>query len=220
MKVDLHLHTHFSSDCRTPVPDLIRTCQDRGIDAIAITDHNTTAGVEEVRRSAPFPVIVGEEIRTRRGEVIGLFLREAIPKGLGLRETVDRIHQQGGIVGAPHPFDRVRRSALGADALQEILDELDYVEAFNARCLLPSDNARARALCVERGLPMSAGSDAHTLGEIGRAYAELDPFEGPEEFLARLRAGRIQGTLSNPLVHLASTWAKLEDRLFRRRTGF
>ena len=216
MKVDLHLHTRFSSDCRTRVEDLIRTCQDRGLDAIAVTDHNTLAGAKAVRRSAPFPVILGEEIRTRRGEVIGLFLSEEIPRGLGLRETVDRIHQQGGIAGAPHPFDRIRRSALGERALREILDRLDYLEVFNARCLLASDNSRALALSLERDIPMSAGSDAHTLGELGLAYVEVGPFTGPEEFLDRLRGGRIQGTLSNPLVHLASSWAKATTRLLNR----
>ncbi|MFQ5944643.1 MAG: PHP domain-containing protein [Anaerolineae bacterium] len=214
MKVDLHLHTHFSLDCATRVEDLIRACRERGLDAIAVTDHNTLAGAEAVKRSAPFPVILGEEIRTRRGEVLGLFLSEEIPRGLGLRETVDRIHQQGGIAGAPHPFDRIRRSALGERALGEILDKLDYLEVFNARCLFAWDNSRALALALERGIPMSAGSDAHTLGELGQAYLEVGPFTGPEEFLERLREGRIQGTLSSPLVHLASSWAKARSRLF------
>ncbi len=216
MKVDLHLHTHFSSDCGTRVEDLVRTCQERGLDAIAVTDHNTLAGAEAVRRSAPFPVILGEEIKTRRGEVIGLFLSKEIPRGLGLRETVDRIHQQGGIAGAPHPFDRIRRSALGERALSEILDQLDYLEVFNARCLLVSDNGRALALAQERDLPMSAGSDAHTLLELGRAYVEVGPFTGPEELLEELRNGQIHGSLSSPLVHLASSWAKARGRLINR----
>src|SRR5690606_31520374 len=126
MRVDLHLHTFRSPDSLTGYDAIIRAVQQRGLDAIAVTDHNTIRGACELAERAPFPVIIGEEIRTDVGEVIGYFLSEEIPRGLSLDETIARIRAQGGVIAVPHPLDRVRRSsAIGMEQLLRVIDLVD-----------------------------------------------------------------------------------------------
>ncbi len=209
MKVDLHVHTCYSDDSLTPLEAIIEACHRRGIDKVAITDHNCIAGALALREMAPDLIIVGEEIKTAAGEIMGLFLKEEIPKGLSPEETIARIREQGGLVCVPHPLDQLRRSALRRASLLAILDQVDMLEVFNSRTPLPWDNWRAEELARQRGLLRTAGSDAHTAWEIGHAYVEMPPFDGEEEFLRSLAQGRIVGRLSCPLAHLASTWAKL-----------
>ncbi len=180
---------------------------------MAVTDHNTIAGALAVQKLAPFRVIVGSEIATDRGEITGLFLQHEIPAGLPLRETVCRIHDQGGLVYVPHPLDRVRPSALGYDALMEIIGEVDVIEVLNARVTFAIDNQQAAAVAQRHGLAVGAGSDAHAGLEIGCAGVEMAPFGTGEEFLAGLRQGQIYGGISSPLVHLGSGHARWAKRL-------
>ncbi len=212
LKADLHIHTDRSPDSLTTPAKLVARCLDRGINCLAVSDHNSIEGALAVREIASFPVIVAEEVKTSEGEIIGLFLKEEIPAGLSPEETVRQIKEQGGLVCLPHPFDRVRREPLRSAARERILSEIDIVEAFNARVTFAADNAQARRFAEALGLPMSAGSDAHSLLEVGSAYVEMAEFETPQEFLEALRRGRIVGHRSVPLVHLASTWAKLRRR--------
>lgn len=161
---------------------------------------------------APFKVILSEEIKTSRGEIIGYFLRERIPKGLSPAETVRAIKSQGGLVCIPHPFDRFRGSRLKLEAMLEILPDIDIIEAFNARTTLIRDSAKAKSFAEKYRLAVSAGSDAHVLQEIGQTYVEMPPFETKEEFLESLRRGKIVATRSNPWVHLASGWSKIKKK--------
>ncbi len=207
-KVDLHLHTSFSYDGLCSPARVVELSRARGLSKIAVTDHNTVAGALEARKLAPELVIVGEEVRTRRGELLALFIEEEIPPDLDPLETIRLIREQGGIVGIPHPFDRIRREAMGPYAL-EIIEEVDFIEGFNARTVLQADNAEAMRIAAERGIPASAGSDAHTPWEIGTAWVEMDPFGGEKEFLEALRRGRIGGRKSPLWVHVFSTLAKL-----------
>jgi len=207
IRADLHGHTFYSPDAVTAPQDYVAACLRRGINCVAITDHNTIRGALAVQKLAPFTVIIGEEVRTREGEVIGLFLVEEVPGGLSPEETVRRIKEQGGLVVIPHPFDR---RALRPQALQRILPQVDVIEAFNARVLRSSENEQALAFARERGLATCAGSDAHSPGEVGNAYVEMEEFQGPREFLQALREGRIVGRLATPLVHLISTWARFQ----------
>jgi len=158
---------------------------------------------------APDLVIVGEEIKTEVGEIIAYFLKEEVPKGLPVQEAIARVREQGGLVGVPHPLDRLRREAMGLTHLLNIIDQVDLLEAFNARTTFPSDNRRTLDLARERGLLVTAGSDAHTAWEIGHAYVEMPAFNDKDEFLRSLAQGQIVGRLTTPLIHLASTWAKL-----------
>src|SRR5206468_3714742 len=139
----------------------------RGLDVLTITDHNRIEGALELAELAPFKVIVGEEVRTREGEIIGLFIEEFIPPHLSPEETIHEIKRQGGVVYVPHPFDRVRRSVIKRDALFRVAPLVDALEVLNARCHISSDNAAAVAFAVERGLLQGAGSDAHTAFEVG-----------------------------------------------------
>lgn len=211
LRLDLHIHTRASYDCLSDYPDVIATARARGLDRIAITDHNEIEGAFRARDLAPELVIVGEEVKTAEGvDLVGLFISERIPKGTPAVETAQAIAQQGGLVYVPHPF--AGRKGLGAEVLAAIEPYVDAVEVFNARVHKPALNEKARRWAEERDLAGGAGSDAHTLGEIGRGVVEVPRFDGREGFLAALRAGQIVGRYSGYLVHLASTWAKIAPR--------
>lgn len=213
-KVDLHVHTCCSPDSLSSFEAVLEACRRQGLHKIAVTDHNTIAGALTLREMAPERIIVGEEVRTTQGELLALFIEEEIPPGLSPRETIERIKAQGGLVGVSHPFDRIRREAMG-EYVRDIAEALDFIEVFNARTLLSSDDERALELAQEWGIPASAGSDAHIPWEIGRAYVELAPFNDKEEFLNALLKGRIRGHRSPLWVHFFSTWAKLKPRVPR-----
>jgi predicted metal-dependent phosphoesterase TrpH len=214
LRVDMHLHTHRSYDCLSEPDAILGAARAKGIDRIVVTDHNEIAGALELHRIDPVRVIVGEEVKTREGfDVIGIFLQELIPKGTPARETCQRIRAQGGVVYLPHPFDGTRGG--NALAFEPLLDLIDVVEVHNARCWPARLNRRAQRWAEDRGKLMGAGSDAHTVPEIGRGYVEMPAFE-PERgsFLAALAAGSVAGrTQTSPVYRLASTWAKLRKRL-------
>ena len=212
MRADLHIHSMHSPDSKSTPEQIIAQCQKAGIDCVAITDHNTIAGSLELKRIAPFKVIVSSEIHTGEGEVIGYFLEKEIPRKLSAKETVRLIKEQGGLVCIPHPFDDLRGSAIERSALYEILPEVDIIEIFNARCLYSYHNNMARDLAAKHKLPASAGSDAHTLGEIGRTYVEMSDFADKTGFLEALAQGKITGHAAQPWVHVQSTWAKIRKK--------
>jgi hypothetical protein len=213
MKADLHAHTHFSRDAVTSVTTFARRYERAGIDCVAVSDHNNVDGALAVREIAPFRVIISEEIKSSEGEIIGLFLQETVRKGLTPEDTVRAIREQGGLVLVPHPYDRFRRSPLREEAHLRIMPDVDVIEVFNARTILSADNERGRKLAQQHGKLMSASSDAHTPWEIGLAYTELPPFEGPGDFLIALGKGTIVGRSSFIGLHFISTWAKIKWRL-------
>lgn len=201
MKIDLHTHTFRSKDSCNRYERIVEAVQRTGLDGIAVTDHNEFEGALEMRRRAPFLVIPGEEIKTNRGEIIGLFLKKKIPPGLDPMETVDRIHEQGGVAYVPHPFDEVRGSRIERDTLDLITPHIEILEVFNARNALPRFNRRALEYARRHDVLAGAGSDTHTYAEYGRAYVDIPPFESAQEFLESMRRGRWYGRLSSPLVH-------------------
>jgi len=211
--VDLHIHTEYSADCLTPCRDVIRWAQRRQLDALAITDHNTIEGALVLSEMSPMQIIVGEEILTTDGEIIGLFLQENVPAQLSPVETTRIIHQQGGLVYIPHPTDRLGRCGLRSEALTQIIEEVDIIEILNARVTFPLDNRRAQELARSYGLPGGAGSDAHQGFEIGHAYVEMPTFADAHSFLESIRQGKVRGRLSSPLVHMGSTYAKFAKGL-------
>ncbi len=214
VRYDLHLHTFHSPDSLASYEQIIRRVQQRKLSGIAVTDHNTIRGAVELASMAPFPVIVAEEIRAREGEVIGYFLQEEIPRGLPLADTIALIHEQGGVAALPHPLDRVRRSsAVGETALMQVIEQVDLIEGYNARCIYPADNLRAQQIARRYGKPLTAGSDAHAPWEIGRSYVELEPFGGAAEFLESLRGGRLHGTGRGGWVSVFSTFAKFVKKV-------
>lgn len=212
MKADLHIHTEYSMDCDTPLEQVIERCLERGINCVAIADHGTTEGALKLQSQAPFPVIVAEEILTPHGEIMGMFLKETIPSGLSVAETLSAIKAQDALVCIPHPFDTMRPSALGGKTLEEIVGHVDVIEVFNARAILGRPSTRARNFARQHGLPGTAGSDAHTPSEIGNAYIEMPEFSSKEEFLQSLAKGKIVGRRTNPLVHFSSLAQSVRKR--------
>lgn len=192
LRADLHVHTRYSKDSTASPAKIVQHCLEAGINCLAVTDHNSISGALELKRIAPFEVIVGEEVETTGGEIIGLFMSEEIPSHLSPDETVARIKDQGGLVCIPHPFDRFRHhSRLRAEALKRITTEIDLIEVFNSRTYLLRDSARALEFATEHGLPGTVGSDAHVEREVGRSYIEMPEFDGTEQFIASLRQGSI-----------------------------
>jgi predicted metal-dependent phosphoesterase TrpH len=219
LKLDLHMHTHHSKDCTMPTAQVLRLCQARGMDGIAITDHDTLAGGLEAAKLAPpgLLVIPGEEIKSSEGEIIGLFLSEEVPPNLTPEETATRIRDQGGVVIVPHPFDPLRRSPLRTPALERLVAAgmVDAIEILNARMALRSHNLRGAEFAARHGLPGTAGSDAHSRQEYAHAWIEIEPFASRDEFVANLQGASIGGDLSPFFVHFFSVIAKRRKRLAR-----
>ena len=192
--VDLHMHTDWSSDCATPVSDLLEHAEGLGLGAIAITDHNAFGGAleaVELARRRDLIVIPGEEIKTDgQGEVIGLFLREEIPRGMSFADTIDAIREQGGLVYLPHPFDRLH-SIPDPATLHRHLPEIDVFEVFNARLIRDTFNDEALRFARKYRLLQGAGSDAHVLQGVGTGAVRMRRFDGAEEFLLSLRTAEI-----------------------------
>jgi predicted metal-dependent phosphoesterase TrpH/glycosyltransferase involved in cell wall biosynthesis len=198
--VDLHMHTDHSWDCATPVEHLLATARDRGLGAIAITDHNEVSGALDAARKAHdygVKVIVAEEVKTaEQGEVIGLFISEKIPKGLTMAETIADIKRQGGLVYVPHPFDRLH-SVPDYEHLADMVDDIDIVEVFNPRIALPAFNEEAVRFAAKYRMVGGAGSDSHVAEGLGAVRIKMRDFDGPEEFLESLREADIVGRPSS-----------------------
>lgn len=213
LKADFHIHSKYSFDCGVSPEEIIRCCQELGINCIAIADHGTAEGGLRVQSLAPFPVIVAEEILTPHGEIMGMFLKETVPSGISIEEAIARIKAQDGLVCIPHPYDNLRPSALGGNVMERIIEQIDAIEVFNARAIFSRVNSRAKKFAAKHGIPGTAGSDAHSLGEIGNAYIEMPEFNGKSDFLEALTKGKISGRQANPLVHFASLNSRIKKRL-------
>jgi len=188
LRVDLHLHSSFSHDSRTSLDALIERSRNCGLDRIALTDHNTVEGALRLARIAPELTIVGEEAKTREGEVIGLFITRRLPPFLRPEEVMDLVHEMGGLTYVPHPFDR-NRSHFRAERIVELADRIDIIEVHNPWCE-PSANAAAARLATELNKVKATGSDAHSAHELGRSWREMDDYADVADFLDKLKDAR------------------------------
>jgi hypothetical protein len=195
IQVDLHMHTDHSPDCATPVEVLVDTAKDQGLGAIAITDHNEVSGAFAARDYADevggLKIIVAEEVKTaEQGEVIGLFLKEKIERGLTLEETIAEIRRQGGLVYVPHPFDRLH-SVPDYEHLLDVVEDIDILEVFNPRIAINAFNEEAVNFARKYRIVPGAGSDSHVAQGLGSVRIQLRDFDGPQEFLESMREADI-----------------------------
>lgn len=225
MRMDLHLHTEVSHDCKTALRDIPAWMLRTNTRVIAVTDHDQQRGGPELQQLIQdmglddrLSVIPGEEVTTSEGELIGLFLKERIEPKLSPEETVRQIKAQGGLVLLQHGFDPLKRYRLRPEATARIADDIDIVETFNSRLSRHHWNRVAAEWGAARNLPFSAGSDAHTLRDIGEAWVET-PFRlihTPEELLAALREGQVAGRWTHPVeAYGVKQWRNFNSQ-FRR----
>ena len=216
LTIELHSHTYASGDCLMRPADIARTCRQKGIDRLAVTDHNTLRGALELRDLAPGLVLVGEEIMTAQGELLAYFVKEEVPPGLSPAETIARLRAQGAAISVSHPFDRLRHGAWREADLAAVAPRVDAIEVFNARCVFPEDNDRALAFAREHATLGTVGSDAHSHRELGRAVLQVEqaPASGVE-LVAAWAGGQRVTRLSSPAIHSTSTFARHWKKLAR-----
>ncbi|HEY8171335.1 MAG TPA: PHP domain-containing protein [Candidatus Limnocylindria bacterium] len=223
---DFHIHTRFSRDSRLGEVDFIARAIERGLTHVAITNHNNVEGaiavrdkVDEMGLSDRLTVILGEEVSTADGEVVGLFLGQTIPRGLSADETADEIHRQGGLVSVPHPFDPFRKSHIREAPLRALAEagKVDMVEVFNSRVTLQRHNTTAAELAAEYGIPGIAASDTHSGIEVAMAFNAMPAFESADELRASLAENEWHASRSTVLIHLTTRWAVWMNMLDARR---
>lgn len=217
MRCAFHVHTCFSSDCRMSLEGIIEVCISKKIDAVIITDHNTIRGAVALKNIAAnkLEIIIGEEIKTNEGELLGLFIEEEIAPYNSPERTIKEIREQNGLVCVPHPFDFFRNGKIKETALKRIIDEIDIIEVFNSRNIFNFGNKKALQFAKSIKKTQIFGSDAHTKNEIGNAIIEMKPFSSKEEFLLNLENANKQTKRSSTFVHLTTKYIKLSNVLIK-----
>jgi predicted metal-dependent phosphoesterase TrpH len=205
LKVDFHCHSIYSPDSLNNIRGLARSAGKAGLDRLVITDHNSIKGAIEAKKINPDPFIVGEEIKTTKGEILAVFVKEKVPAGLTPEETIYLLREQGAFISVSHPFDPYR--GWKRRDLEEISPLIDAVEVFNSRCFAKEMNDLAGDFAREHGLGGTIGSDAHLLSEVGSSYVELPYFDDAATLKEALFSGIPHTNLSSPMVRLGSRFA-------------
>lgn len=213
MKLMFHCHTNASPCSNINSTDLSTFLSKSGFGAVIVTDHDQVTKINWPEGK----IILGSEITTAEGDVIGIFLKKAIPKGQSIKRTSELIHQQGGLVVAPHPCDTLRREAMGTETLLKNIEYFDIIEDYNSRNLFQKANKRASAIAEKYKFPTITGSDAHTLGELPNTYVELDDFSDTKDFLAALQNASSKRKASGPIPHGKTVLIKLAKKIERRQ---
>lgn len=215
VKVDLHVHTCYSKDSNLTLEKISLQQKIKGIDYIAITDHNEITGALKYRENELGNVIIGEEIMTSEGEIIGLFLEKKIKPYLSPEETIYEIKNQGGLIYIPHPFDRLRKSTIKKTTLYKIKDNIDLVEIFNSRNIFSLDNEKAQLFAVTNGIKMGVGTDTHTSIEFGNSFIEMEEFDSKHVFLKNIETAKFNCCKSPLTVHMSTKIIKFYKKYFR-----
>jgi predicted metal-dependent phosphoesterase TrpH len=172
-KIDLHTHSTNSRDGGITTQQYIDILEQNILDYVAITDHNHTSLAIYLHQKLGDKIIIGEEINTQEGEIIGLFLKQTIPRDMPVTKTIDYIKKQGGIVYVPHPFETVRRG-ISKDVLERIINDVDIIEVYNGRAVFQNKGPQATTFARIHDKPGTASSDAHGVKGLGCAYASID----------------------------------------------
>jgi predicted metal-dependent phosphoesterase TrpH len=218
LKVECHCHTQYSKDCLTSLDKLLEACEHKGIDRLIITDHNNIRGAEIAFKMDPVRVIIGEEVMTQAGELLAFFVQEEIPPGLPPLEAVRRLREQNAFISVSHPYDRLRKGHWQPGDLRAIAPLVDAIETFNARCVWwPPFNYEAQVFARQHNLAGTAGSDAHSAYEVGRATLLLPPFSNADELRQVIPFAQFRTALSPPWVFLASRSAKWRKKRQKQR---
>jgi hypothetical protein len=213
LKTVFHIHTDYSDDSNLSVETLTELARQQRVNCLAVTDHDTIQGAQRLAAIAgpDLQVIIGEEISTNQGHLIGLFLKEHIEPGHSPRRTADLIHQQGGLVIVPHPYNRLFGCGLRG-AVDEMIDLADAVEVWNAQNIMDSVNHQAEQLAADRRRPSIVGTDIHHGHTLDACHQWIPPFDGPESFIESLRDGTfVKGR--HPLTYFLETaWIILREK--------
>ena len=218
LRVEFHCHTSISRDSSNRLPRLLQVARQRGLDRLAITDHNTIANALRAKEMDPELVIVGEEIKTTCGELLAYFVTRGVPKNSSPMAAIDLLRKQNAFISVAHPFDH-RRSGWTMAELQEILPYLDAVEVFNSRCFKPSANQSALEFAESNGLAKMVGSDAHSLVELGLSTMKLPQFDSAEDLRQVIRLAQMETHPFSRWAHLHANGSILLGRLMPRNFG-
>jgi predicted metal-dependent phosphoesterase TrpH len=216
-KVDFHCHSDASPDSLVKPAEMIAAARAKGIDRLVVTDHNTIRGALHCKELDPELIIVGEEIMTSGSELLASFVTKEVPRDLEPREAIKRLRDQGAFISISHPFDPHRGWQL--KDLLEIIDLVDAVEVFNARCYRQEWNLQAFEFASEHGKPGTVGTDSHSLIEVGKAGIRVPAFESADDLRRVLGQGTVEAELASPLVRLTSRYAILVKSIFPASEG-
>jgi hypothetical protein len=211
---EFHCHSNYSKDSGIKIEDIIKACEKSGVTGLALTDHNEISGALELKRIAPawLKVIVGEEIETSEGEIIGIFLKEKINPGMSPNETFSEIRKQGGLIVIPHPFDRLRSKKMPNREIEKYINNFDAIETFNARNVFEGDNKKAREFAENNHKPQICGSDAHFFGEYGKTFMKNIDCQGSQEFLESLKKAEFVEKKASLFFHLMTKYKKITNK--------
>ncbi len=215
LHIDFHCHTLYSKDCASSLEKVIAKARQVGLHRLIITDHNTIQGALLAQKMAPDLIIIGEEIETGKGEILAAFVQEEVPAGLPIGETICRLRDQGAFIALSHPLDG-QRTRWRSEDLKMLSSMVDAVEVFNARCMFSSMNRAAASFAHNHGLPGVAGSDAHSIFEIGRVRLLTPEFTNAQDLRRVLPEGKLSGSLSPYWVHLFSRIATLRKFITKK----
>ncbi len=213
LNVEFHCHTFASKDSLARPEDILRASLRKGIDRVVITDHNTLRGARDAVKLDPQHFIMGEEILTTGGELLAAYVQEEIPRGLPYMEVLKMLKEQGAFISVSHPFDATRNGHWELKDLEAILPYIDAVEVFNSRCTFADANDQALAFARQHGLPGTAGSDAHGVIELGRAFLSVPEFTDAASLRQAVRSGQVTGKITPWWNHFISIWARIRKNM-------
>jgi hypothetical protein len=216
VKSEFHCHSIYSSDSLATLESLILEARKKGIQRLAITDHSNLEGALIAKKMDPELIVVGEEVKTNRGEILAYYLTEKLPKGIKPEEAFKRLKDQGAFISLSHPFD-TQREHWTEEEVERYLPYLDAIEVFNSRCMSREPNRHAAEVARRLGIPQMVGSDAHVPWEMGRASLTLPAFQDAESLRESVKTATAETRLSSPLVHFTSRYAYMKKAWHRAR---